>query len=85
MREPITGIVPRGTAEEDNDEREERARGEIESLQRPLHEVNDLAHEPVRPMFDECSVESEDRVARLFVHGKSVWEIVFFRPGERAE
>ncbi len=25
------------------------------------------------------------RLARLFVHGKSVWEIVFFRPGERAE
>ena len=25
------------------------------------------------------------RIARLFVHGKSVWEIVFFRPGERAE
>ena len=25
------------------------------------------------------------RIARLFVHGQSVWEIVFFRPGERAE
>lgn len=23
------------------------------------------------------------RVARLFVHGKSAWEIVFAKPGER--
>ena len=38
-----------------------RARRQVEALQRPLHEVDDLAHEPVRLVREQACVDREHR------------------------
>ena len=40
--------------------------GEIDALQRALHEVDDLAHQPVRLVRDERPVDRQHRVAIAF-------------------